>query len=337
MRALIWIVLAASSLWFGWWFVASTGVERGATNWFAELHDRGLVAENAGISVTGFPNRVDLNVAQPHIADPDSQLGWSAPFLQVFAMTWKPWHVIAALPHEQTFTLPDQAITLTSDRFMASLALHPGPALALNETVVEVEAPKAASTNGWALAAAKVVISTRDDPSRANAHRLGMRIDDLAPDAGLLAALQDQNLPALITLIRLDASARFTAPLDRAVGTSHPQLQGFDLAEARLDWGRFSLTAKGGMEAGPDGLAVGEIAIRIQDWRTLPPLLAALGLISPQMAPTLERGLEVMAKSNPDPAVLDLTLKAADGKLRLGPLPLGNAPVLRRDLAAPAG
>lgn len=337
MRALIWIVLLASGLWFGWWYLASQGAQRATESWFADATARGLLAQNDGVTVTGFPNRVDLTVSAPKVADPETGFGWTAPFLQVFAMTWKPWHLIAALPNEQVLTLPDQEITLSSSRFMGSLELHPGPALGLYETVVEVETPKAVSTSGWVLSAGKIAASTREDPSLANAHRLGLRVEALVPDAGLMAALAGRDLPPVIELLRLDATAELTAPVDRAMGQTHPQVQALDLTEARMVWGSFVVTAKGGLKAGPDGRAEGEIAIHIENWRNLPPLLAAMGLISADLAPTLERGLEVLAKSGPDPEVLDLPLKAAKGQMRLGPLPLGAAPVLRRDLAAPAG
>ena len=82
------------------------------------------------------------------------------------------------------------------------------------------------------------------------------------------------------------------------------------------------------MKAAPDGLAEGEIAIKVAGWRRLPVVLGALGIVDPQMAPGLERALEVMAESSADPEVLLLVLKCTGGRMSLGPFPLGPAPRL---------
>jgi hypothetical protein len=51
-----------------------------------------------------------------------------------------------------------------------------------------------------------------------------------------------------------------------------------------------------------------------------------MGLVQPEVAPTVERMMETMAASSGDPQVLDLPLKFSSGRMSLGPLPLGPAP-----------
>lgn len=283
-----------------------------------------MVANHDGISVAGFPSRFDLTVSGVSLADPAAGIGWQAPFAQIFAMTWKPWHLIAALPPEQTVTLPDQSLTVTSARMRGSLLLVPGDDLALNEFVVETEGAKVASTLGWTLAADKAVASTRLDGSRKNGHRLGLSVQGFAPDPGFVAAT---GLAVALEDIHLDATAVFSAPLDRHVGESQPHLLSFDLTEGRLLWGDFKIFAKGALAADAAGFASGEISFRVEDWQALPKVLAAMGVIAPDLVPSLTKGLEVMAKSGPDPKVLILLLKAQDGRMSLGPFPLGPAPL----------
>ena len=93
-------------------------------------------------------------------------------------------------------------------------------------------------------------------------------------------------------------------------------------------WSKLHLSAKGQIEPGPDGVAVGQIDFRIEEWRFVPALAVALGLIRPELAESLTKGLEALAKSGGDPDVLKLPLTFADGKMTLGPLPLGPAPIL---------
>lgn len=323
MRALIWVTCLLAAVWGGYWVVGSRGVDRAARDWFAGQAERGLIATYDDISVQGFPNRFDLTVSGIDLQDPATGAGWQAPFAQVFAMTWKPWHLIAALPNTQTVTLPDQQLTVESQRLVGSLLLVPGTDLALNEVVIETDAPKLSSSVGWQIGAERAVASLRADQSRKTGYRIGLAVTGFAPDPALQAATVQ---PDRIDDIHLDATFDLSAPLDRHAGEAQPRLTGLDLTEARLVWGDFKVFAKGSLAPDAEGLAEGEIAIRIEAWEKLPPLLAAMGVIAPDFAPTLTKGLEVMAKQGDDPKVLVLPLKAAGGRMSLGPFPLGPAP-----------
>lgn len=321
MRALLWVTCGVAALWGGYWVAGSRAALSGAEAWLAQS---GAAYDTAEIA--GFPNRFDLTVTGLQMADPDTGITWAAPFAQVFAMTWKPWHLIAALPNEQTLALPDQTLDLGSTRMMGSLLLVPGPDLALNEVVVEGEGLRVASSAGWVLAAEKLVGSTRADGAHANSHRLGLSVSGFAPDPALIQALAATGLPATLSDIHLDATVTLSAPLDRHASTTNPRLRAVDLRQARLVWGTLKLFATGEMAADAAGFAAGKVDLRVEGWRALPPLLAALGLIAPDFAPTLERGLQIMAQSGGDADVVSLALTAKDGRLSLGPFPLGPAP-----------
>ena len=323
MRALLWVVLLVSGLWGGYWFVGASAVERGAEAAFASTG--GLELSKDSLTVQGFPNRFDLTITAPSAFDPAKGIGWSAPFLQVFSMTWKPWHIIAALPHSQTITLPGEKLTIDSSRMMASLMLHPGTDLALNETTVEVETPALSSDQGWKFSAAKAVLASREDPSQQNTHRIGLEVTKIALDPGLTLP---PDLPATVQELHLDSFLSFSAPIDRHAEQTQPKLTAIKVQDSRLIWGDLQILLDGSLTAGADGLAEGALTFHITNWRKLPPLLAALGAITPDFAPTITRGLEVMAAAGKDPQVLDLVMKSANGRLSLGPFPLGPAPRL---------
>jgi hypothetical protein len=66
--------------------------------------------------------------------------------------------------------------------------------------------------------------------------------------------------------------------------------------------------------------------IRADDWRGLIALAVNAGLIDPGVAPTWEN-FGVMITGGAD--MLDLPLTFSDGRMALGLLPLGAAPMLR--------
>jgi hypothetical protein len=55
-------------------------------------------------------------------------------------------------------------------------------------------------------------------------------------------------------------------------------------------------------------------------------------LVPPSNEASVQRGLEFLAKASPDPEVISLALKLADGQMTLGFIPLGAAPQLGQPL-----
>lgn len=320
MRGLVWLTVILAGLWGGWWLVGSRGVEAAARGWFEAEAAAGRVARYESLEVRGFPSRFDLTVTAPELADPAKGMGWRAPFAQVFAMSWKPWHLIAALPGEQEFSVSGQEFGLDGARMMGSLLLVPGPDLALSEAVVEGDALVLTPVGAAPVSAERAVGSIRSEG--AAEYRLGLAVDSLGIDAALATAA---GLGATIEAVALDATVRLSAPLDRHAGQSRPALRALDLTEARVLWGDLKVFAKGALDPDAEGLASGEISVRVENWRLLPPLLVAMGAITPGFEPSLTRGLEIMAAQGEDPNVLVVPLVAKAGRMSFGPLPLGPA------------
>jgi hypothetical protein len=326
MRALFWVLLLGSLLWGSYWFIGSRAMEQGAETWFQGQRDRGLVAEYADLTVRGFPNRFDLTVDAPRLDDPQTGYGWTAPFVQVLSLSYKPWHVIAALPNEQTVQTPDGPVSITSGKLQASLVVVPGTALTLDRLTVVGEGLGISS--GWGtLGAGTLRFATRQTAPGGKAHEIGLELLGITPDPRLTAALPD--LPGEVERLHVDANVTLTAPLDRSAGETRPMPERVEVREIQLVWGPLALFGKGEVTASDQGLAEGRIDLRLTNWQQAVPLAVAAGLIKPEVAPTWENVLAALAAQSGDPADLDLPLVFANGRMSLGPLPLGPAPVLR--------
>ena len=322
------VVLVLGIVWGGYWVAGSIALQKGAEAWFAGQVADGRTATASKIEVHGFPNRFDLTVTDVHLADPVSGFGWDAPFAQVFSMTWKPWHLIAALPNTQTITLPDQQIGLASTKMQGSLKLVPGTALALDSVVVDGVDLVATSSLGWVLAAARAELATRQDVSVSNGHEVNLTVTGLVPDAALMAGAGD--LPTTIETAQIDLVAGFTAPIDRFAGAAKPQLAALTLKDGQVRWGDLVITVKGAVVADADGLAEGRVDIHIENWRKLLPPAVAIGLIKAEVAPTVENMMQMLAQQSGDGTTLDLPLVMKAGRMSLGPIPLGPAPRMIR-------
>ncbi len=334
MRKLLFLLVLGTVLWSGYWFVGSSALRQGAEQWFADQAAQGVTAEKTALSVVGFPNRFDLTVEGLRLADPQSGIGWQAPFAQVFAMTWKPWHVIAALPPEQVVTLPDQAVTIAADGLRASLRASPATDVPLAAVIVESGAVLATSSQGWTAGADRVVASVLAVEGVANDYDLALDIAGLAPDPARMAPLTTEaGLPVTIATVQLRAVASLTAPLDRHAGKTRPMLAALALGQALVNWGDLSATASGSIAPDDQGFAAGRIEIAVTNWQRMVPALVAAGVIKPELSQTVENMMAALAKETGDPNVLKLPLVLADGRMSLGPLPLGPAPLM----LAPSG
>jgi hypothetical protein len=324
IRVFLWLVLALGIVWGGYWFVGARAVEQGARDWFAEQKAHGMVAENAGIAVAGFADRFDLTVSEVHLADPVSGWGWQAPFAQVFAMTWKPWHLIAALPHDQVISAPDgQKVTIGSTRLMASLLLTPTPALPLHRAVIEGEGLKLTSDAGWTMAADKTVLAAESLPTPANTLRLGGDLTQVTLPASLSSVA---DLGPVLASLHLDANVTLSQPIDRNLNGA--EVQGITLTLAHVVWGPLELSAQGQLTPDAYGLAEGKIDLDLKGWRSLPAVLVALDLVPAENEVTVLRVLEFLAKTGPNPEVVHLPVTFKSGAMALGPVKVGPAPRL---------
>jgi len=327
MRALTIAVLVLSGLWFGYWVIASRGMDAGVKAWLGGLQADDVAVEWSDLSVRGFPNRFDLTINDPVIGVPE-RLQWRAAFFQMLTLSYAPYHLIAVWPDSQTLTTPAQTITLTNQKARASVHFRPVPSLPLDHVELVVDQGTLVSTLGWASRFAQARFATRLRPDLANAHQLGLEVTGLAPPAGLSAMIQAaEPLPDVVAMVHADVMVLPDVPLDRhAFSGDGPQIARLELADIRLQWGTIGFEASGTLTRSASGRAEGSIDIRLQDWRGLVSLLASLGAIDDLTIATLTRALEVLETLDPDPAILDVPIVFADDRGTIAGLPLLASP-----------
>lgn len=318
MRWLTRILLVLGLLWAGAWFLLAHQLKVEVVARLAEQEAAGLVAETGGLSVQGWPYRFDLTLDHPHFAG--TGWDWQAPFVQVLAMAWKPWHVIAAIPGGSRVTLPGQVLTLDTSRIEGSLRMAPEAGLPPREARVEWQDLAVTSSKGWTISTAHSLAAAQETADQAL--KVWLQIDDLHLP-------QDSDLGGLGPVI---ASVRFDARLPLVAPLTWERMPQFDSAEIRtldLSWGSLDLEGTGRVTADPTGRAEGEITFHVTGWQALPDAAVQAGLIPPGMRGAFAGALQGMAEAGGDPAVLTLPLTLKDGRMTLGPLPLGEAPYLQ--------
>ena len=138
MRRLISIITIFFVLWGGYWFVGSTALKTGLKAYLSSEHTANdpIHIAYSDLTVRGFPNRFDTRLTEISVMDAASNISWRAPFFQIHALSYKPYHIIAALPHSQILQLPDQVLQITSDEIKGSVVFVAGSLL---EKALEVD------------------------------------------------------------------------------------------------------------------------------------------------------------------------------------------------------
>ncbi|MGR3662657.1 MAG: DUF2125 domain-containing protein [Paracoccaceae bacterium] len=330
MRKLITAILVVAGLWGGYWFVGSYAVERSLTAWLTDRQNEGWIAEYSSLETHGFPNRFDTTISDIGLADTRSGIAWQAPFFQVFALSYKPNHIIAIWPDTQTLSTPYQNINITNDRMRASVIFEAGTAFTLSRSDFELENFSLRSNLGWSASVGKGQFSTRQVETDPDSHKIWFEASDVYPSAALLSRLNPTHvLPDMFETLTVDTTLTFDAPWDRfAVEQQRPQITKIDLTEMRASWGDIDIRAAGELQVDAQGMPTGEITVKAKNWRDILNIAIETGAIPASMTMIVTRALQVMAEMAGDPKTLDATLTFRNGQISLGVIPLGPAPRL---------
>lgn len=338
MKRLLIVILIAASGWSGYWFVGAMAAKSGFDSWFSTRQAEGWQAEASDISLAGFPNRFDATFTNIALADPDTGVAWSAPFFQLLSLSYRPSHLIAIWPHDQSLAFPDQKVAISSTDMKASLVLGSSALLPLERGNFAASALQLVSDAGWALSADKLHLAlhaqpdaaTGADPEAQAVYRFAMNADGFAPSGAAVAQLSNgPPLPHRFKSVQADLVAGFSRAWDRrALEQARPQPVWIELKKAEIIWGDLELHAAGRVTVTAAGDPVGAITLRATNWRQTVEILRASGQIPPAMLDAMVSGLELLSGLSGNPRTLDIPVNFKNGATRIGPVAIAPAPRL---------
>lgn len=327
------VVIVAALGWGGFWYWQASARERALVGWLESRQAAGWVAQADDVRVTGFPSRVDSIVTNLDLADPGAGWRWKADELQILSLTYKPNHIIAALPGEQVFSTPFDTLRLHADDLKGSILFRPTPRLELDHMTFEIGGMEVAGDSGWSAGIGKAILATRqatDSGAPPFSHDLAFNASGLALPPELMQALRVGDvLPAEIGTVSVDALLAFDRPWDRpSVEGGLPALTEMRVRDVHLAWGKLDLRGKGTLDVDAQGFAEGRIDLTARNWGEMLDLAEQGGMIGGTTAVTLRTGLGLLARVSGSNGTIAVPLDFAGGQTRLGPIPLGPAPRL---------
>jgi hypothetical protein len=305
------------------WLAAALTIRLAVAGWVEARAGEGWRAEAAEIATWGFPTRFRTRIAAPALGHPAGLWAWSASEIALVQPALAPWRLRIDGPSEQVIRMPAARAAIRSGAMTVTVALDPLAGFVLTRTGAFVRDLEAEGGGGWRLSLAEgrasAVLGDGD------AYEIRLEVDGLVPPGILGAAAGATGAAAT-----LDAAGHLTfdRPLEMAAGAGPPRPIRLDLERFEAVWGDLSLRASGRLELGPDGTPEGALGIRAEDWRAMVALAVAAGAVEPRMRETTEGLLGVVAGLSGDPEIIEADLVFANGRMSLGPLPLGPAPRL---------
>lgn len=316
MRRLTILVFALALIYSGYWFIGAGRVENGARAALAQMQTEGWDTGTTTVSTRGFPSRFDTTLGDVALSAPDGTFAVETPFVQAFALSYRPTQVIVALAETLNLRLGLQEISIAASGARASAAVSAGPALPLKDITAEVPEATLQSSFGWTLGLTELLFAVRPAPR-----------GDLHYDLYLgTAALSPQTGPALTDIV-FDATIRLDRALDRhLLADVAPLIETLDVNAVQLVWDRTRLSGQGTLLVDAAGVPQGEVMLNIDGWQDLVPMLVDAGLLAPNMRFTMQAIMQNLAGEDD---LLALPLMFDAGRMQLGPIPLGPAPKLR--------
>ncbi|MCK0168027.1 DUF2125 domain-containing protein [Jannaschia sp. S6380] len=312
MRLLTIGVALAALLWGGYWFVGARAVERGLAGALTDARQAGWRIALSDLSVGGFPNRFDTTATDLRVDAPDGVWGAALPFVQVFALSYRPQEVIVVPAREAILRTPAGPVGVRAGDMRASAALTLSTRPDLRRAVAVVE-NVVLDGPSWRATLEDGQIAVRQSEG-VGAYDLSLTFADIAVEGAEAA------LPPVLEDGAMDATLTFDGPL---VDGGMPTL--LTLRHARVAWDGTVADLSGEVAIDAAGWPSGDLILSLKGWRAVMPLLEAAGLAPSQVTLLTAglRGLEVDGR-------VELPLTLRRGELRFGTIPLADLPRLTR-------
>ena len=293
MRRLLIAVLVLAGLYAGYWWLGARTVTQATTDAIEQARAEGWQVQIEDRRLRGFPSRFDTTLEGIVLTPPDGAWTWTAPFVQIFALAYRPNEVIAVFPPSQSVTAGTETVTLATDDLRMSAKVAADTALTFDHATARGTGIMATSDAGWALRASEAVLAARRVEGAETAYDLYGRLDAvLLPEA--LTATLGPDLPQTMDQVLVNAVLTFDRPLDRTLAGTQPLLTRLDIGETGVTWGPVRASLSGALNVDAAGVPDGEVDLSVTSWEEALGALVAAGAIPAQMetpARFMARGL----------------------------------------------
>jgi hypothetical protein len=260
---LVLIAFALFAAYSAYWFWMSGEIYKGAQNWVKEQRRAGYEIAYSEVTVTGWPYRFVLDIRSPEIRAAHNQISWSGERLELVAMSWNLFHIIAQVPGQNMITAPDgQTYSFVPDKkTAASLKLNGANP---ERFVLTVPAAEGQTGDGTPFSLVNLSIGLRPLPETDTTLQLVVSIEDLflpAPPAN--AEWLGQNIHHLVVWLEVEnfyplARGEMT-PVDWKIDRNR-----LELRRGEIKWGPLDIATRASVTLDRDNNPDGTLGIHLE-------------------------------------------------------------------------
>lgn len=331
MGRLIKIIVVLALLWCGWWWLAATMVQRGATGWLAERRAAGWQAEVSSLDVAGFPLTLGATAGGITLADPATGVALDASSLTLAAPAYWPGDITLSLPETPLrLVTPDVTLLIKAPGAAADLMLHPGADLQLETLTARSDRWQVNTAQGNLLSGDGFHAEVTQDLMQTDSYRFAIQAQGFTPGDLLRNAVAlPADWPLALDALRGDLMVRFERPLDRyTLEDSRPQPREITIQQLDAAWGPLRFNASGRVLVDAAGIPEGEIALRLENWRHMLDLAQGAGILPASQRGQAEFMLSALSNMGGDAETMNVTVAFRQGAMFVGPITFGQAPRL---------
>ena len=325
MKRLLVLIVALALGYSGYWFVGARTMKSTAIDTFADMQDAGWAVRYDKLNTRGFPSRFDTTVMDLDLQSPDGRIRYAAPFLQVFALSYRPNHIIAAFPPTQEVTVAGTRIAFESEALKLSARLAADVDLSLEETTATAEVVRLLLPEGQRIKLGPTLMALRAGATDTEFDAFARSETITLPIDLWRTMFPQEDLPLDIGEVRIDAIITTDTGISRTslARPGGPRVTAIALKDAVMNWGDTVLALSGDLEIDTAGVPTGQLRVEMTAWEPLLTGLSNAGLIDANQLQLLENMGRAMAAGA---ETLDIPLTFRDGLIYIGPIPVGPVP-----------
>ncbi|HZD25805.1 MAG TPA: DUF2125 domain-containing protein [Alphaproteobacteria bacterium] len=322
--ALVAAVVLAALAWTGYWFYAAHRVEDGVEAWAAHQRAQGMQVSWEGLKVSGFPFRIRVDVAAPHLAWPREPGApeWRSPHFAAIVQPWYFRHVVADLSGTQYLSAIDQGkraeVEISADKGLGSFSNDSNGRL--ERLSIDLHEAKVVADGATLLTAGRLQAHARGGRHAEEMIELAFTTSDavLPTDGGtrLGKRVEAAELLCNITGNLPQGSERAAIARWRDDGGT------VEVQTLRLDWGPLHLNATGTVALDEQMRPIGSLTAKVRGYEALIDSAVERGQMERDKAHAAKSVLGLLAKAGGGTLSVPVTMQ--NGVASLGPVAVGR-------------
>ena len=322
MRILGAVIFTALILWSIFWWHTAQNTKKSVDDWFGQQSvDQDL--EYNKVSISGFPNRLDLTIKNGTINSHRGKFLISANVIQFLTLLYDKDFIISVIQPPIDITYKNQYFRVASGLLKSSFKF--GEEKELHKIVTEgsnlrLLDPK---KNNWGLKKL-LFASEKDTTALEPTYRSHLTLDNITIPKSYSGSYNNNDLIVpIIKKISVDSIINFSKDFYK-MPSSNKILQINNII-ITIDWGFLTSILTGDVKLSKNNLLNGSFKIKVSNWRNLLRVIQKDKLLDKKLFKTIKAGLTFLASqatNRGQSIIIPLTVK--NNFIFLGPIIVGK-------------